>query len=62
MPYSESPAAARAAQTVAAVRRFVETDLDRLLDERAAADPTPALLALFRRAAETVPAYSAFLR
>jgi phenylacetate-CoA ligase len=63
MPHSmTSPDAARAAQTVAAVQRFVETDLDRLLDERAAADPMPALLALFRRAAETVPAYAAFLR
>jgi phenylacetate-CoA ligase len=54
--------AARAAHTAAAVQRFVETDLDRLLDERAAADPTPALLDLFHRTAAGVPAYAAFLR
>src|SRR5262245_1530845 len=52
--------AARA--TLAAVQRFFETDLDRLLDERAGADPMPALLALFQRAAASVPAYAAFLR
>ncbi|HSS02566.1 MAG TPA: hypothetical protein VLM79_36145 [Kofleriaceae bacterium] len=53
--------AARAADTAAAVQRFIETDLDRLLDERAAADPGPALLELFRRTAASVPAYAAFL-
>src|SRR5215470_8383705 len=54
--------AARAADTAAAVQRFVDTDLDRLLDERAVADPMPALLELFQRAAAGVPAYAAFLR
>src|ERR1043165_7181953 len=53
---------ARAARAVAAMQRFVETDLDRLLSERAAADPMPALLGLFQRAAAGVPAYGAFLR
>jgi phenylacetate-CoA ligase len=53
---------ARAARTLAAVQRFVETDLDQLLDERAGADPMPALLDLFHRAAAGVPAYAAFLR
>jgi phenylacetate-CoA ligase len=50
------------ARTVAAVRSFVETDLDRLLDDRATADPMPALLELARRTAAAVPAYAAFLR
>lgn len=50
------------AHTVAVVRRFVETDLDRLLDDHAAADPMPALLELARRTAAGVPAYAAFLR
>jgi phenylacetate-CoA ligase len=50
------------AHTVAAVRRFVETDLDRLLDDHAAGDPMPALLELARRTAAGVPAYAAFLR
>jgi phenylacetate-CoA ligase len=45
-----------------AMRRFFEADLDRLLDERADADPMPALLELFQRAAAGVPAYRAFLR
>lgn len=52
----------RARATLAAVQRFVETDLDRLLDERAAADPMPVLLELFQRTAAGVPAYAAFLR
>jgi len=56
------PPTERAAQTALAVQRFVETDLDRLLDERAGADPMPALLARFERAAAGVPAYAAFLR
>lgn len=55
-------AAATARATVAAVQRFVETDLDRLLDERAGADPMPAQLAPFQRTAAGVPAYAAFLR
>jgi phenylacetate-CoA ligase len=55
-------AAARGAVTLAAVQRFVETDLDRLLDERAAADPMPAVLALFHRTVAGVPAYAALLR
>jgi len=54
--------AARAARAAAAVQRFVDTDLDRLLDERAAADPMPGLLALFQRTAAGVPAYAALLR
>lgn len=53
--------AARAAHNALAVQRFVDTDLDRLLDERAAADPWPALLALFQRTAAGVPAYAALL-
>jgi phenylacetate-CoA ligase len=52
----------RARATVAAMQRFVETDLDQLLDERAAADPMPALLSLFHRTAASVPAYAALLR
>ena len=58
MPRTEG----RAAHALAAVQRFVETDLDRVLDERAGADPMPALLAMFHRAAAGVPAYAAFLR
>lgn len=49
-------------ELAAAVERFLACDLDRMLDERAAADPMPALIALARRTAETVPAYAAFLR
>ncbi len=55
------PPTERAAQTALAVQRFVETDLERLLDERAGADPMPALLGLFQRVAAGVPAYAAFL-
>lgn len=51
----------RASRAVAALQRFVETDLDRLLDEHAAGDPMPALLDLFHRAAAGVPAYAALL-
>jgi len=58
-PGARSP---RAVGAVAAVQRFVETDLGRLLDQRAAADPMPSLLALFHRAAAGVPAYAALLR
>lgn len=47
---------------LAAVERFLEADLDRMLEERAGADPMPALLALFQRTAAAVPAYAAFLR
>jgi phenylacetate-CoA ligase len=47
---------------LAALQRFVDTDLDRLLDERATADPMPAALALFHRTAARVPAYAALLR
>jgi phenylacetate-CoA ligase len=54
--------AARAAATALAVQRFLDTDLDRLLAERAGADPMPAMLALFHRTAAGVPAYAAFLR
>jgi len=50
------------AHTVAAVRSFVQTDLDRLLDDHAVADPMPALLELARRTAASVPAYAGFLR
>ena len=52
--------AARAARTALAVQRFVDTDVDRLLDDRAATDPMPAMLALFQRTAAGVPAYAAF--
>lgn len=64
MPHLDSRAAgaARAARAVAAVQRFVDTDLDQLLAERAAADPMPAALELFRRTAAGVPAYAQFLR
>jgi phenylacetate-CoA ligase len=51
----------RAARTAAALQRFVDTELDALLDDHAAGDPLPAMLALFRRTAETVPAYAALL-
>ncbi|HEX7843191.1 MAG TPA: hypothetical protein VF469_37225 [Kofleriaceae bacterium] len=61
MTISSGSRAERAARTALAVQRFIETDLDRLLDERARADPMPALLALFRRTAAGVPAYAAFL-
>jgi phenylacetate-CoA ligase len=53
--------APRAARAGLAVQRFLETDLDRLLDERASADPMPALLDLFHRTAAGVPAYAALL-
>jgi len=56
------PSTERAAHTALAVQRFVETDLDQMLDERAGADPMPAALARFQRAAAGVPAYAAFLR
>jgi phenylacetate-coenzyme A ligase PaaK-like adenylate-forming protein len=57
-----SPGGPTARAALAAVQRFIETDLDRLLDERAVADPLPARLAVFHRAASGVPAYAAFLR
>jgi len=56
------PDTERAARAALAVQRFIETDLDRLLEERAGADPLPAALARFQRAAAGVPAYAAFLR
>jgi len=62
MTISSGAHTARAARSLAAMQRFVETDLDRLLDERAGADPMPALLGLFQRAAAGVPAYAALLR
>jgi phenylacetate-CoA ligase len=49
-------------RTRAALQRFLDTDLDRLLDERAVADPMLAMLALFQRTAAGVPAYAALLR
>jgi phenylacetate-CoA ligase len=52
---------AHTARTLAAVQRFVETDLDGLLDEHAHTDAMPRVLALFHRAAAQVPAYAAFL-
>src|SRR5215831_16151 len=51
-----------AAAALRAVQRFLDTDLDRLLTERAGGDPMPAMLDLFRRTAAGVPAYAAFLR
>jgi phenylacetate-CoA ligase len=42
--------------------RSVSASLAQLLDEHAAADPMPHLLALFRATAAGVPAYRAFLR
>lgn len=57
-----APRAARAAAAPRALQRFVDTDLDRLLAERAAGDPMPAMLDLFHRTAAEVPAYAAFLR
>jgi phenylacetate-CoA ligase len=67
MPHSEGRVVhgdrtARAASTALAVQRFVEADVDRMLDERAGAEPMPALLDLFHRTAAGVPAYAAFLR
>src|SRR5215470_17912664 len=56
------PGTARAAAALRAVQRFVATDLDRLLTERAGGDPLPAMLELFHRTAAGVPAYAAFLR
>jgi phenylacetate-CoA ligase len=55
-------AESRAARAAIAVQRFVDSDLDRLLDEHATGDPMPAQLALFHRTAAGVPAYAAFLR
>lgn len=52
----------RVESTLAALQRFAAADLDHLLDERAAGDPMPAMLALFRRTAADVPAYAEFLR
>src|SRR5262249_27065952 len=50
-------------RSLAAFQSFIETDIDSLLDARAAptADPVPNLLALFARTAAGVPAYAAFL-
>jgi phenylacetate-CoA ligase len=65
MPHPDGrtiPGAARATAAARAMQRFVETDLDRLLAERAGGDPMPAMLELFRRSAAGVPAYAAFLR
>jgi phenylacetate-CoA ligase len=53
---------ARRDHTLAAIQRFLGSDLDALLDEHAAADPMPAMLDLFRRTAAGVPAYAALLR
>ena len=44
-----------------ALRHFLATPLDRLLDHGAGRDPAQAALALFRDVAATVPAYRAFL-
>jgi phenylacetate-CoA ligase len=44
-----------------ALRHFLATPLDRLLDRGAGSDPAEAALALFRDVAATVPAYRAFL-
>src|SRR5215468_649186 len=57
-----APGAARAAAALRAMQRFLDTELDRLLAERAGGDPMPAMLDLFRRTAAGVPAYAAFLR
>jgi hypothetical protein len=65
MPHPDGrtvPDAARPAAALRALQRFVDTDLDRLLAERAGGDPMPAMLELFRRTAAGVPAYAAFLR
>ena len=53
---------ARQGRTLAAIQRFLASDLDALLDEHAATDPMPAMLELFRRTASGVPAYAALLR
>lgn len=53
-----TPSGPRAAAALAAMQRLVDTDLDRLLDERVGADPMPALLGLFHRTAAGVPAYA----
>ena len=44
-----------------ALRHFLATPLDRLLDHGAGRDPAAAALALFHDVAATVPAYRAFL-
>jgi phenylacetate-CoA ligase len=44
-----------------ALRHFLATPLDRLLDHGAGSDPMETALALFREVAATVPAYRAFL-
>lgn len=51
----------RSRRALSALSAFVQTPLSRLLDEHARADPFPAVLALFRDAAATVPAYRQLL-
>jgi phenylacetate-CoA ligase len=51
----------RTTRALSALSAFVKTPLSRLLDEHARADPFPAVLALFRDAAATVPAYRQLL-
>jgi phenylacetate-CoA ligase len=51
----------RTTRALSALSAFVQTPLSRLLDEHARADPFPAVLALFRDVAATVPAYRQIL-
>jgi phenylacetate-CoA ligase len=52
----------RPARALSAYRAFVRTPLSTLLDEHAASDPRPHVLALFRATVREVPAYRDFLR
>jgi len=58
---TSSTSSGRTVRAPADVQRFVDTDLDRLLDERARGDARTAMLELFQRTAADVPAYAAFL-
>ncbi len=52
----------RTSRALLAHQRFLETSIERLLEDHAQGDPTPHALALFHRTAQTVPAYGALLR
>jgi phenylacetate-CoA ligase len=52
----------RSAQALQALQGFLETPISQVLDAHAQADPASHVLPFFRRTAESVPAYAAFLR
>lgn len=52
----------RAEQALAAYTTFLHTPIARELEDHAARDPVPGLLALFARTVSDVPAYAEFLR